>query len=113
VLRADGDVAACRQVRICAGQRDAKAEWLDDRRACRGPHAGPDLCGDCYADGLRFDFICGDEVYGSSAQLREFLEAGRQAYVLRVASSFMITLSGGMKLTCAEVVKRLVKDKRR
>jgi SRSO17 transposase len=71
------------------------------------------ICADCYADGLRFDFICGDEVYGSCTQLREFLEAERQAYVLRVASSFMITLSGGMKLTCAEVVKRLVKDKRR
>ena len=33
--------------------------------------------------------------------------------MLRVASSFMITLPGGTKLTCAEAVKRLVKDKRR
>ena len=23
-----------------------------------------DICADCYADGLTFDFICGDEVYG-------------------------------------------------
>jgi SRSO17 transposase len=72
-----------------------------------------DICADCYADGLTFDFICGDEVYGSCTQLREFLEAEGQAYVLRVASSFMITLAPDTKVTCAEAVKRLVKDKRR
>jgi SRSO17 transposase len=72
-----------------------------------------DICADCYADGLAFDFICGDEVYGSCTRLREFLEAEGQAYVLRVASSFVITLADGTKLTCAEAVKRLVKDKRR
>jgi hypothetical protein len=72
-----------------------------------------DICADCRADGLEFDFICGDEVYGSCTRLREFLGAEGQAYVLRVASSFMITLAGGTRLTCAEAVKRLVKDKRR
>ena len=72
-----------------------------------------DICADCYADGLAFDFICGDEVYGSCTRLREFLETAGQAYVLRVASSFMITLAPGTKLTSAEAVKRLVKDKRR
>ena len=72
-----------------------------------------DICADCRADGLRFDFICGDEVYGSCTRLREFLEAGGQAYVLRVASSFMITLAGGTRLTCAEALKRLARDKQR
>jgi SRSO17 transposase len=72
-----------------------------------------DICADCYAGGLAFDFICGDEVYGSCTQLREFFEAAGQAYVLRVASSFMITLAPQARLTCAEAVKRLVKDKRR
>ena len=72
-----------------------------------------DICADCYADGLKFDFACGDEVYGSCTQLREFFEDHGQAYVLRVASSFMLTLAPGTKLTCAEAVKRLVKDKRR
>ena len=33
--------------------------------------------------------------------------------MLRVASNFTITLAAGTKLTCAEAVKRLVKDKRR
>ena len=36
-----------------------------------------DICADAYADGLRFDFICGDEVYGSCTQLRQFLEETR------------------------------------
>ncbi len=71
------------------------------------------ICADCYADGLKFDFICGDEVYGGCTRLREYLGGERQAYVLRVASSFMITLAPGTKVTCAEAVKRLVKDKRR
>jgi SRSO17 transposase len=71
-----------------------------------------DICADAYADGISFDFICGDEVYGSSTQLREFLEDHGQAYVLRVASSFPVTLAGGTKLTCAQAVKQLVKDRR-
>ena len=47
-----------------------------------------DILDDAYADGLSFDFVCGDEVYGSCTELREFLEERGQAYVLRVASSF-------------------------
>ena len=72
-----------------------------------------DIFTSAYADGLTFDFACGDEVYGSCTQLREFFEARGQAYVLRVASNFMITLPGGTKLTCAQAVKQLAKDKRR
>jgi SRSO17 transposase len=47
-----------------------------------------DICTDAYADGLRFDFACGDEVYGACTQLREFFEERGQAYVLRVAPGF-------------------------
>jgi SRSO17 transposase len=71
-----------------------------------------EICADAYADGISLDFICGDEVYGSSTRLREFLEARGQAYVLRVASSFTLTLAGGMKLTCAQAVKRLLRDRK-
>jgi SRSO17 transposase len=71
-----------------------------------------DICAEAYADGVRFDFICGDEVYGASTELREYLESGGQAYVLRVASNFTVTLAGGTKLTCAQAVKTLLKDKR-
>jgi SRSO17 transposase len=72
-----------------------------------------DICADAYADGITFDFACGDEVYGGCTQLRAFFEEHGQAYVLRVASSFMLTLAAGTRLTCAQAVARLVKDKRR
>jgi SRSO17 transposase len=72
-----------------------------------------DVLTDACADGLAFDFICGDEVYGSCTELRAFLEQRGQAYVLRVASSFMITLAAGTRMTCADAVKTLLKDKTR
>jgi SRSO17 transposase len=43
-----------------------------------------DICADADADGVRFDFICGDEAYGFSPDPREYLESVGQAYVLRV-----------------------------
>ena len=45
------------------------------------------ILGDAYADGLTFGFVCGDEVYGSCTDLREYLEDRGQAYVLRVPSN--------------------------
>jgi len=72
-----------------------------------------DLSTDVAAGGIRPDFYCGDEVYGSCTQLREHFEATSQAYVLRVPSNFMITVAAGTKLTCAQAVARLLKDKRR
>ena len=36
-----------------------------------------DICTAAYADGISFDFTCGDEVYGSCTQLREFFEDTR------------------------------------
>jgi SRSO17 transposase len=68
---------------------------------------------DAFADGLAFDFTCGDEVYGSCTELRQFLEQRGQAYVLRVASSFPVTLAAGTTMTCADTVKALLKDKKR
>jgi SRSO17 transposase len=64
-----------------------------------------------YLDGLCFDFVCGDEVYGACTALREFLEDRRQAYVLRVASGFTLALAAGTTVTCAEAVKKLLKRK--
>ncbi len=72
-----------------------------------------DICTDANADGIRFDFICGDEVYGSCTLLRQFVETSGQAYVLRVASNFTLALAAGTKLTCKEAVSKLLKDKRR
>ena len=61
-----------------------------------------DICTEAFADGLRFDFICGDEVYGNCTQLREFLEGRGQGYVLRVPSNFHLALASGVSVTCAE-----------
>ena len=72
-----------------------------------------DISTDAATGGIRPDFYCGDEVYGTCTELREHLEAAGQAYVLRVPSNFMITLAAGTRLTCAEAVKALLKDKRR
>jgi SRSO17 transposase len=71
-----------------------------------------DVLGDAYADGLSFDFACGDEVHGSCTELRRYLEDRGQAYVLRVASSFTLTLAAGITMTCADAVKKLLKDKK-
>jgi SRSO17 transposase len=68
-----------------------------------------DVLDDAYADGLSFDFACGDEVYGSCTELRKFLEDRGQAYVLRVASSFILALAPGIRLACADAVKKLAK----
>jgi SRSO17 transposase len=72
-----------------------------------------DISTDAAADGIRPDFYCGDEVYGSCTQLRDHFEATGQAYVLRVPSNFMITLAVGTKMTCAQAVRRLLKHQRR
>ena len=48
-----------------------------------------DLIGEVLADGIRFDFACGDEVYGSCTQLREYLESRGLAYVLRVPAGLL------------------------
>jgi SRSO17 transposase len=71
-----------------------------------------DILSEAYADGLGFDFVCGDEVYGSCTQLREFLEGRGQAYVLRVASAFTLALAAGITTTCAGAVKKLLKNKK-
>jgi SRSO17 transposase len=72
-----------------------------------------DLCADAAADGVRLDFVCGDEVYGSCTELRESLEAGDQGDVLRVPSVFRVIMRSGTVLTCAEAAASLLKDKRR
>jgi SRSO17 transposase len=66
-----------------------------------------DLIGEVLADGIRLDFACGDEVYGRCTQLREYLEARGQAYVLRVPSNFSLTVARGVRLTCKNTAARL------
>ena len=72
-----------------------------------------DLLTEAFADGVQLDFVCGDEVYGSCTQLRDYLEDRGQAYVLRVPSNFHLTLAKGVKLACKQAAtQRLVSDLR-
>jgi SRSO17 transposase len=67
-----------------------------------------DLLAEAFADGIGLDFVCGDEVYGSCTQLREFCEDHDQGYVLRVPSNFRLTLATGVKLTCKQAAALLL-----
>ena len=69
-----------------------------------------DIVSEAFADGARFDFLCGDEVYGNCTGLREFCEDHAQGYVLRVRSNFHLTLARGVTMTCAQAVTRLLSD---
>jgi len=65
-----------------------------------------DILTEAFADGVRLDFVS-DEVYGACTELREYLEGQDQAYVLRVQSSFRLTLASGITLTCKQAAVRL------
>jgi SRSO17 transposase len=71
-----------------------------------------DLVGEVLADGIGLDFACGDEVYGSCTQLRQFLEDRGQAYVLRVPSNFYLTAARGIRLTCKQAAATLLAARR-
>jgi len=68
---------------------------------------------DAAADGVTFDFACGDEVYGSCTGLRDYLEESGQGYVLRVPSNFRVTVALELTLTCAGAVRQLLSGTRR
>jgi hypothetical protein len=58
-----------------------------------------DICDGALAGGTRFDFICGDEVYGNCTGLR-------------VQSNFYLTLARDVKVTCAEPACPGYRDRR-
>jgi SRSO17 transposase len=72
-----------------------------------------DLLRDAFCDGVRLDFVAGDEVYGACTKLRAFLHEHSQAYVLRIRATFTLTLGGGTCLTCEQVVAKHAKQKRK
>ena len=67
-----------------------------------------DLLTEVFADGIWLDFVCGDEVYGACTRLREYCEGRGQGYVLRVPSSFHLTLARGVRLSCKQAAARLL-----
>ena len=64
------------------------------------------LIAEALRDGVVFDFICGDEVYGACTLLRVWLERIGHPYVLRVAKSFTLDFGPRGAFTCAEAVKQ-------
>src|SRR5580693_4697819 len=73
------------------------AKWADDRERCRAAGIGdevpfatkPRLAKQMFARavkaGVPFRWAAGDEVYGASPELREWLESEKKGYVLAVA----------------------------
>ena len=95
------------------GPGDARWPWacrLDLEFRTKGQLA-IDIAAEALADGIRFDFFCGDEVYGNCTELRAFFEARGQAYVLRVPRNFRLTLAGGRRLTCADAASQVLDRK--
>ena len=72
-----------------------------------------DILTETLTSGITLDFVCGDEVYGACTELREFLEERGQGYVLRVPSTFRLTLARGVTMTCAQAATRLLAGSRR
>jgi SRSO17 transposase len=52
-----------------------------------------DILTETFTGRVGLDFVCGDEVYGACTELRGFLEDRSQGYVLRVPSSFRLTVA--------------------
>jgi hypothetical protein len=72
-----------------------------------------DILTETLTGGITLDFVCGDEVYGACTELREFLEQRGQGYLLRVPSTFRLTLARGVTMTCAHAAARLLAGARR
>jgi SRSO17 transposase len=66
-----------------------------------------------HTGGVVFDFVCGDEVYGSSPDLRRYCEEKQQGYVLRIPSNFPVVLGEGTTATCKQIVRTHLKQKKR
>jgi len=85
------------------------AKWTDDRERCRAAGIGdgvpfatkPQLAKAMFARavkaGVPFRWAAGDEVYGASPELREWLESEKKGYVLAVACNAMIETKAGPK----------------
>jgi SRSO17 transposase len=109
---------------LIAARQWIPREHLDDpvrRRVMRLPpglafrtkgQLAIDLLAEVLTEGIKLDFTCGDEVYGSCTQLRQFLEERGQGYVLRVPSNFYLTVTRGVRLTCKQAAATLLGARR-
>jgi SRSO17 transposase len=72
------------------------------------PQLAIDLCRDMVADATMPPWAAGDEVYGRSSQLREFLQDNGVGYVMRVGCAFHIAVAPGDSARAEEVVARYI-----
>ena len=96
------------------------AKWADDRERCRAAGIGDDvpfaakprlakrMFARAVEAGVPFRWAAGDEVYGASPELREWLEEEKKGYVLAVACNAMIQTKAGAKR--ADELAALVPD---
>ena len=73
-----------------------------------------DLCAEVLAGGVRFDFVCGDEVYGNSPGLRSSAKTTARDTCCGSGPAFTwCSAGGGPAVTCAQAARALGKDARR
>jgi hypothetical protein len=72
-----------------------------------------DIYADCRADGLPSASPAATRSTTAAPSCGSCWRSMARAYVLRVASSFILTLAPGTKVTCKEAAKQLLKDTRR
>jgi SRSO17 transposase len=89
-----------------AALRQAMGLPASMRRARAKGRIAIDLLAEAYRDGVVFDFICGDEVYGGCTILRAWLERIGQAYVLRVKKTHVLDFGSRGRFTCDDAVKQ-------
>src|SRR5262249_5869191 len=56
-------------------------------------------------DAVAFAWVCGDEVYGRSSQLRRICEENGKGYVFTVPGNHLVTLASGRRVGVRDLVK--------
>nr|WP_277605935.1 transposase [Glycomyces sp. L485] len=76
------------------------------RRARAKGRIAIDLLSEAIRDGVRFDFVAGDEVYGGCTVLRRWCERIGQDYVPRVKKTHILDFGSRGTFTCEQAVKQ-------
>jgi len=66
------------------------------------------ICADAFADGVRLDFACGDEVYGSCTELGSSSKPVARATCCGCPRTFTSRWPAGSRFTCAQAVRPLL-----
>jgi hypothetical protein len=72
------------------------------------PQLAIDICRDMVADHTMPPWCAGDEVYGRSSQLRNFLQDNGVGYVMRVGCAFHVTVAPGVSARADDLAARCV-----